>query len=222
MKKNISYKIPMYEHDFKGILVIVEGMDGTGKSSTLRYIYDKLKNDNYKVIHTFFPTTLVRQSTLFKKFIYENKKDEVDFEAFQLLHIADRLQHSEKFIKARLREGNIVLCDRYVYSTLVTIYSYRNNNFDWFNLISKRIIKPDLAFVLNSDIDTCLSRIRARIDEKDIEICNLSFKKGLELYKAVAIDNNAEILCSNDKTSLEINSYKIIKEIQQLWMRKNL
>ena len=177
------------EHSFSGFFVVVEGMNGVGKSTLVSALTQKLVENGYEAIPTHLPTDLIRESSLYRNFVLENRKDKVDFEAFQLLHIADRIQHSQKYILPLLKQGKIVLCDRYFYSTFVTMCIHNKVPFDWFFRFTKRLIKPDLTVVLGCPLKICLKRIKLRDFNRYLTLSNEEFQLGLRLYEKIASSN---------------------------------
>lgn len=210
-----QFKLIGRKHCSSGFLIIAEGTNGVGKSTFLSALNQKIIDEGHASELTYLPTDLVRKSSLYQKFVVQDIKQEVDFEAFQLLHMADRVQLSQKFILPRIRDGKIILCSRYFYSTFITIKLYQDKIFDWFKILLKRIIQPDLLLILDSPLEVCLQRVKLRdnLDKNSLLRIEKKIAKELELYKIMALENNA-IIFDTHKWSLEkiVNeSYKIIK-----------
>ena len=87
--------------------VTFEGIDGSGKSTVSKLVYDKLKSDGYDVVLTYEPT----DSTI-GKYVQKCIKTGGDPFVTSFTFIADRIQHCKK-IKQWLDNGTIVICDRY-------------------------------------------------------------------------------------------------------------
>src|SRR5512137_26082 len=99
----------------KGLFLVIEGLDGSGKTTQTHLLAQKLSK-NYPVNLTAEPSrgkigTFIRQCCL-----YEDKRLPIEAEA--LLFAADRIEHLQKEIKPAIDEGKIVICDRYIYSSL--------------------------------------------------------------------------------------------------------
>jgi dTMP kinase len=142
--------------------ITFEGIDGSGKSTVSKEVYNKLCEMNYDVILTFEPTDSALGKTV-KKCIKENRDPITTTFAF----IADRIEHVSK-IKKWLEEGKIVLCDRYADSTYayqaVQLKNIIDNPIKWLKeLHEKFILKPDLTFLFLLDVDRALNRIKDRI-----------------------------------------------------------
>ena len=99
----------------KGIFIVIEGLDGSGKTTQASFLAKKLEK-THKVLLTAEPSigkigTFIREGCL-----YEDKRLPTEAEA--LLFAADRIEHMHSEIKPALDEGKLVICDRYIYSSL--------------------------------------------------------------------------------------------------------
>lgn len=139
----------------RGLLIVFEGADGTGKSTQLRLLYNSLHQQGYSVLATREPTDgrygkKIRQ-------LYVNRGAYSSEEELQLF-LADRKEHVEDLIKPSLDAGMIVLCDRYFLSTV----AYQGaRGFDPESIMARNSFAPapDLALVFHVPIKTGLSRI---------------------------------------------------------------
>ncbi len=139
----------------KGLLIVFEGTDGTGKSTQLKLLAAVLKKKGLDVISSFEPTN----GSFGKKIreLYLNRKD-TSLEEELDLFIADRKEHVDTLITPALNNGKIVLCDRYFLSTI----AYQGAA----GLDPKEILKknafapePDLALLFYAPIQTGVTRI---------------------------------------------------------------
>ena len=141
--------------------VTFEGIDGSGKSTISKGVYEKLKKEGYDAILTFEPTD-TELGKIVKKCIEENYDPVVTTFAF----IADRIQHVGE-IKKWVKDNKIVLCDRYADSTYayqaVQLEDIIENPIKWLKELHDRfIIKPELTFLCVLDVDKALGRIKNR------------------------------------------------------------
>jgi dTMP kinase len=142
----------------KGIFIVIEGLDGSGKTTQATLLAKKL-SQSYKVILTAEPSqckigTFIREGCL-----YEDKRLPIEAEA--LLFAADRFEHMQKEIKPALDEGKLVICDRYVYSSL----AYQGSaglSLDWIKTINARALQPDFSVF----IDVAPERVLERLQRK--------------------------------------------------------
>jgi dTMP kinase len=142
----------------KGIFIVIEGLDGSGKTTQAALLAKKL-SQNHIVLLTAEPSrgkigTFIRQGCL-----YEDKRLPTEAEA--LLFAADRIEHMQKEVKPALDEGKLVICDRYVYSSL----AYQGSaglSLDWIKTINARALQPDFSVF----IDVAPERVLERLQRK--------------------------------------------------------
>lgn len=141
--------------------VTFEGIDGSGKSTISKLVYEKMKKSGYDVVLTFEPT-----DSYIGKMVQRCIETNSDPFITAFTFIADRIDHCKK-IKNWLDESKIVLCDRYAEST----YAYQgaqlegliDNPIFWLKDLSKgRILVPDRTFVFVIDPEVSLGRIQNR------------------------------------------------------------
>lgn len=99
------------------LFVTIEGPEGSGKTSAMRIVKEKLENVGYSVVTTREPggTEIGEQ---IRNVILDPKNTEMDSRTEALLYAASRRQHLIEKIWPSLREGKIVFCDRYLDSSL--------------------------------------------------------------------------------------------------------
>jgi len=144
--------------NLKGVFIVVEGLDGCGKTTQTYLLAQKLSK-NYPVNLTAEPSrgkigTFIRQCCL-----YEDKRLPTEAEA--LLFAADRIEHLQNEIKPALDEGKIVVCDRYTYSSL----AYQGSaglSLDWIKTINARSLQPDFAIFIDVPPEKVLERLQRK------------------------------------------------------------
>jgi len=78
-----------------------------------------------------------------------------------LLFAADRVEHVENEVLPALREGRLVISDRYVYSSLA-YQGAAGLSLDWIEKVNAHALKPDLAVFLDVDLKTVMNRLKSR------------------------------------------------------------
>lgn len=141
--------------------VTFEGIDGSGKSTISKLVYDKLKSKGYDVVLTFEPT-----DSFIGKMVQKCIETDSDPFVTAFTFIADRIDHCKK-IKEWLEDGKIVLCDRYAESTYAyqgaQLHGLIDNPIRWLQDLSKnRVIVPDRTFVFVVPPEISLKRIQNR------------------------------------------------------------
>jgi len=152
--------------------VTFEGIDGSGKSTILKLVYEQLKSQGYDVISTYEPTDSW-MGKLVQRCIETNTDPFVTVFTF----IADRIEHGKQ-IQSWIDDDKIVLCDRYEESTYayqgVQLHDTIKDSVKWLKELSKnRIPVPDITFLFVIDPKKALDRIQNR--DKLIPFERLSF-----------------------------------------------
>lgn len=146
---------------YSGKLIVVEGIDGSGKSTQIRLLNRWLASRGYSVFFTEWNSSaLVRKTTKQGK-----KKDLLTPTTFSLLHATDFADRHQDVILPALKAGMVVLADRYMYTAFARD-SVRGVDTQWVRDIYSFAAKPDLAFYFRVPIQTALQRIagaRAKI-----------------------------------------------------------
>lgn len=142
------------QHRFPGRLIIVEGIDGSGKSTQLSLLHRWLASEGYPVRFTEWNSSqLVKDITRRGK-----KKHLLSPTTFCLTHAADFADRTERDIVPSLRSAGIVLSDRYIYTALARDV-VRGVEPQWVRRIYRFAVKPTLAFYFRVPLDVALGRI---------------------------------------------------------------
>ncbi len=139
----------------KGKLIVIEGIDGSGKSTCAKNLTEKLNSINIKTIYTFEPTHSHYGAKLREGMLSED----LDAEEELLLFVKDRKEHIEYMIKPALKEGYFIILDRYFYSSIAYQGAKGIDINRIINLHKDFIIKPDIVFIFHLPIDIALNRI---------------------------------------------------------------
>lgn len=144
------------EHRFPGKLFVVEGIDGSGKSTQLNLLYQWLQSEGYGVVFSEWNSSpLVRNTTRRGK-----KKRMLAPSTFSLIHatdFADRIEHN---IIPLLKAGALVLCDRYIYTAFARDV-VRGMDPKWVREMYAFAVKPTLAFYFRVPLDVSMKRLHA-------------------------------------------------------------
>ncbi len=139
----------------KGKLIVIEGIDGSGKSTCAKNLAEKLNSINIKTIYTFEPTHSHYGAKLRDGMLSED----LDAEEELLLFVKDRKEHIEYMIKPALEEGYFIILDRYFYSSIAYQGAKGIDINRIINMHKDFIVKPDIVFIFHLPIDIALNRI---------------------------------------------------------------
>jgi dTMP kinase len=141
-------------HHFPGKLFVVEGTDGSGKSTQLSLLYQWLKAEGYPVFFSEWNSSpLVKDTT-------KRAKNRRLFTpaTFSLLHATDFADRTEHDIFPPLKAGAIVLADRYIYTAFARDVA-RGCDRAWVRKIYSFAVKPTAAFFFRAPLDVAVERI---------------------------------------------------------------
>lgn len=202
------------------MFITFEGPDGSGKSTVIKKVYEKLINDGYPIVLTREPggTPIAEK---IRNVILDNDNTALDARTEALLYAASRRQHLVEKIWPALREGKIVLCDRFLDSSLAYQGGGRHlgiENVLNVNLFATENTYPDLTLFFNISPEEGLKRVSAdkkRIaDRLDNENENFHHDVYNAFLKVVNDNKNRIVVIDATKSIDEVvdSAYKIIKD----------
>ncbi len=137
-----------------GRLIIVEGLDGSGKSTQVRLLQRWLELEGYKVYFTEW-----NSSPLVKKVTKRGKKQQLlTPTTFSLIHATDFADRFERHILPMLHAGYVVLADRYIYTAFARD-AVRGVDRDWLRNLYSFAVHPDIGLFFKVPLDIALGRI---------------------------------------------------------------
>jgi dTMP kinase len=141
-------------HRYPGRLFVVEGTDGSGKSTQLALLYQWLKAEGYPVFFSEWNSSpLVKDTTRRAK-----KRRLFTPTTFSLLHATDFADRTERDIIPPLKAGAIVLADRYIYTAFARDVA-RNCSPRWLRNLYRFAPVPDITFYFRAPLDVAVKRI---------------------------------------------------------------
>ena len=202
------------------MFITFEGPDGSGKSTIIKKVYEKLINDGFDIVLTREPggTPIAEK---IRDIILDNSNFALDARTEALLYAASRRQHLVEKIRPALKEGKIVLCDRFLDSSLAYQGGGRNlgvQNVLNINLFATENTYPDLTLFFDIDPELGLKRVsqdKKRVaDRLDNENENFH-EKVYSTFKEIVNTNSQRIITIDASKSIEEVTecaYKTIKE----------
>ena len=172
------------KHSYPGVLICVEGIDGSGKSTQIELLYSWLKSKNVDVILTQWNSSELIANTTKKA----KKKNLLSGRTFSLLHAVDFADRLERTIKPALKAGFVVLADRYVYTAFARDVA-RNVDPKWVRNLYGFAVKPDITFYFDVSPKDSLDRICSNRQPKFYE-AGMDMKLSNNPYKSYVLFQN--------------------------------
>jgi dTMP kinase len=206
------------EHRFAGKLFIVEGIDGSGKSTQLKLLHQWLQAEGYGTVFSEWNSSpLVRDITKRGK-----KKQMLTPSTFSLIHATDFADRMEHNIIPLLKAGAVVLCDRYIYTAFARDVA-RGMDPQWVRELYSFAVKPTVAFYFRVPLDVAMKRL---LDARDgFKFYEAGMDMGLsedpeesfEIFQGRILDEYEKMVPEFDITAIDAT---LPIEAQQMQMRK--
>ena len=174
-----------------GIFIVIEGLDGSGKTTQAAILAEKFFK-TYNVLLTAEPSSGKIGKFIRECYLYENERLPTEAEA--LLFAADRIEHMHNEVKPALDKGKLVICDRYIYSSL----AYQGSaglSLDWIKTINTRSLQPDLSVF----IDVSPEKVLERLQRKKSVMETLDTQRKVREVYLKYVDNGELIRIDGDK-----------------------
>ena len=182
------------QNGFPGRLFVVEGIDGSGKSTQLSLLHKWLESKGYGVVFSQWNSSpLVKDTTKLGK-----KKKLLTPATFSLIHATDFADRTERRILPLLKAGGVVLCDRYTYTAFARDVA-RGMDRQWVRELYGFAVQPTVAFYFRVPLETAIGRL---LDGRD----------GFKFYEA-GMDLD---LSDDPEESFRLFQGRIIEEYEKM------
>jgi dTMP kinase len=182
------------KHSVPGRLFVVEGIDGSGKSTQLSLLHKWLESEGYGVVFSEW-----NSSPLVKNVTRRGKKKKILTPmTFSLIHATDFADRTEHQIISPLKAGSVVLADRYMYTAFARDVA-RGVDREWVRGLYGFAVKPTVAFYFRVALDEAMSRLQTS-------------RGGIKFYEAGADVGLADDL----EESFRIFQGRIIEEYERM------
>lgn len=211
----------------KGLFIVFEGGEGTGKTTAIDAIYDWITENNFECIKTREPGG-IKISEQIRQVILSKDNKEMDPKTEALLYAAARRQHLVEKVIPALNQGVIVLCDRFIDSSLAYQGYARNLGIEEVLSINKFAIgeyMPDISVLFDLDPKIGLARIAnndcREVNRLDIE--KLEFHERVREGYDIVYKNNNHRIVKIDANNTKENVINQIKSIlrPKIWTNIN-
>ena len=201
------------KHGYDGLLIVIEGTDGSGKSTQIDKLKRWIEDQSYGVMVSEWKTS---------KFIADAINDAKDRNllnatTFSLLYAADFADRLEQVIIPALKAGFVVILDRYVYTAYARDV-VRGHNIEWLKNLYDYAPEPDMVFYLDVPVEILLKRIIGTTgldyweSGRDIGL-STDFYKSFQIYQGKCLDAYQKMI--DEYGFISIDGTKTPKEIHK-------
>lgn len=173
-----------------GLFIVIEGIDGTGKSTQCKRLGEWFEAKGREVVLSYEPTHGPWGSKLRESMTAGRLSPDEELELF----LKDRQQHVEELIRPSLAAGKVVILDRYYFSTM----AYQGaRGFDPQEIQRRNEAfapRPDLLLVLDLDVDTAHQRIGHRGDATNEFEQHDTLSKCREIFLSLRDEDFVEVI----------------------------
>ena len=204
----------------KSLFVTFEGIEGSGKSYQSRKLYKSIKKRKIPVMLTREPggtkgAEKIRKIIL-EDYFYPDSKLRFNKYTDTLLYLAARNEHIKNKIKPAISKRKIIICDRFIDSTLAYQVYGKGVNKALVDSVHKHIlesIKPDLTFILKVNISKALERLKKRKKKN-------RYDKFSRYFYIKAQNAFIKIAKKNKKRYFVLDNSKDSKEVEKIILNK--
>ena len=143
----------------QGFFICIEGLDASGKTTQARRLVRSLRQRGFEAIYTTEPSSGEIGRFIRARILHRRKRVPSVLEA--LLFAVDRIDHVERRIKPALKEGKVVVCDRYMFSSMA-YQGATGLDMKWIEEINRSALPPDLAIYLDVPPEVVVKRMKRK------------------------------------------------------------
>jgi len=192
-----------------GKFVCIEGVDGCGKTTQARLLVRNLRHRGFDAVYTTEPS-LGTVGKLIRSFVLA-REERVSVALEALLFAADRVDHVKSEVESLLKQDKIVVCDRYVYSSLA-YQGAAGLDTDWIDCINRFALKPDVALLLDVPPEVVVSRLKTK---KSVMENMTNLRKVRDLYVRLA-EQQRMVLLNGNKSIKEVADSILLHVLKKL------
>lgn len=208
----------------RGLFITLEGGDGAGKSTQIKNIKSFFEKKGLVVVHTREPGGTPISEKL-RDILLDSNNREMEAVTEMLIYAAARAQHVRELVMPQLEKGSIVICDRFLDSS-IAYQTYGRKLGDMVEIVNGYAtdgLTPDLTFWMDIDPDAGKERVSKMGDFDRLEMEERDFHyRVYDGYKKIA-ENNSERVKRIDATrSVEEISEEIVNYLEEICEKRGL
>ncbi|MCD7780442.1 MAG: dTMP kinase [Candidatus Gastranaerophilales bacterium] len=182
------------KHGYEGLLIVIEGTDGSGKSTQIERLKRWIEDQSYGVMVSEWKTS---------KFIADaindaKERNLLNATTFSLLYAADFADRLENIILPALKAGFVVILDRYIYTAYARDV-VRGHDINWLKNLYSYAPEPDMVFYLDVPVEILLKRIIGTTgldyweSGRDIGLSS-DFYKSFQIYQGKCLEEYQKMI----------------------------
>tara|TARA_B100001123_G_C15201291_1_gene983458 strand:- start:467 stop:1087 length:621 start_codon:yes stop_codon:yes gene_type:complete len=202
----------------RGFLFTFEGIDGCGKSTQINLLSQALTDDGIS-ISVFREPGGTRIAEAIRQVLLNPRNMDMSYESEALLMAASRAQLLRETVIPNLESGKVVLCDRYVDSSLAYQGSGRGLPLEWLRAINRLAFEsavPDITFLLDIAVESAMNRLGTGLRDR-MESSGTDFLERVRNgFSALAEENPDRYIVLNGEMAQELLVEKILSHVRKL------
>ncbi len=196
------------------LFISFEGIEGSGKSTQAKILYDFLKQKEYPVILTREPGGTAIGNNI-REILIDKKNNQINPLTELMLNFASRIEHLQQVILPALKNKQIVITDRFYDSTLAYQGFAMDVEIETIEKVHQLIInsiQPDITFLCDMEVEVAFQRIKSRSDNNRYEELSFDFhNKVRNGFLKIAQDNVSRIKIINANNDVSKVAEQIVK-----------
>lgn len=207
-----------------GTFITIEGTDGSGKTTFIQDAKKHLESIGLKVLVTREPGGTVLSEKI-RELLFDNSYD-MDKRTESLLFAASRSEHINKTIIPHLTLGYVILCDRFVDSS-ISYQSYarglKKEDIIMINDYATAGLAPDLTLYFDVELETGLARTGKRTDNNRMDNESMEFYRNVKRgYDELAVENKDRIVTIDANKDYEQVKQQALEVIDKFLVTRNV
>lgn len=196
------------------LFISFEGIEGSGKSTQAKILYDFLKQKEYPIILTREPGGTAIGNNI-REILIDKKNNQINPLTELMLNFASRIEHLQQVILPALKNNQIVITDRFYDSTLAYqgfAMGVEIETIEKVHQLMINSIQPDITFLCDMEVEVAFQRIKSRSDNNRYEELSFDFhNKVRNGFLEIAKNNASRIKIINANNDVSKVAEQIVK-----------